>query len=264
MGAADLEERRHRRDRHRRRRTAGKRLPDVGASASIRPTRRSSLPRQRARATDKTQGPRRPSSRWPTTSDGRSATHRKRRPRRETFTAASLEAMRRIRTRPGAAARQPVRGGAEEYERAVDLDPGFARAYSGMAGVYANYFRQPDKAAASYEAAMKHLDRMTEREKYRTLGTYYLDIVRNYEKAIENFETARQVSTRPTTAATATWRWPTLTSADIQERADRSAQEPRDLSEEFAAALQLRDVFDVRRRLRHGDQRGTARAEGKP
>ncbi len=64
-----------------------------------------------------------------------------------------------------------------EYQRAIDLDPGFARAYSGMAGVYANYFRQPDKAAASYEAAMKHLDRMTEREKYRTLGTYYLDIV---------------------------------------------------------------------------------------
>ena len=76
-----------------------------------------------------------------------------------------------------------------EYQRAVDLDPGFARAYSGMAGVYANYFRQPEKAAASYEAAMKHLDRMTEREKYRTLGAYYLDIVRNYEKAIENFET---------------------------------------------------------------------------
>ena len=35
---------------------------------------------------------------------------------------------------------------------------------------------------------MKHLERMTEREKYRTLGTYYLDIVRNYDKAIENFE----------------------------------------------------------------------------
>ena len=67
--------------------------------------------------------------------------------------------------------------------------PASRRAYSGMAGVYTNYFRQPEKAAASYEAAMKHLDRMSEREKYRTLGTYYLDIVRNYEKAIENFET---------------------------------------------------------------------------
>ena len=151
-----------------------------------------------------------------------------------------------------------------EYQRAIDLDPGFARAYSGMAGVYTNYFRQPEKAAASYEAAMKHLDRMSEREKYRTLGTYYLDIVRNYEKAIENFETARQVSIRPTTAATATWPWAYMNIGEDPGRADRSPQEPRDLSEEFAAALQLRDVFDVLRRLRHGDQRGAARAGGKP
>src|SRR5262249_52418925 len=30
---------------------------------------------------------------------------------------------------------------------------------------------------------------MSEREKYRTLGTYYLTIARNYEKAVENFQT---------------------------------------------------------------------------
>ena len=98
---------------------------------------------------------------------------------------------------PGTAARRTgSRRHSREYQRAVDLDPGFARAYSGMAGVYVNYFRQPEKAAASYKAAMKHLDRMTEREKYRTLGTYYLDIVRNYEKAIENFETLVQALSR--------------------------------------------------------------------
>src|SRR5439155_11016581 len=32
-------------------------------------------------------------------------------------------------------------------------------------------------------------DRMGDREKYRTLGTYYLSIARNYEKAIENYQT---------------------------------------------------------------------------
>ena len=62
----------------------------------------------------------------------------------------------------------------QEYQRAVDLDPHFGRAYAGMAVVYANYLKQPDKAEASYKAALNHLDRMTEREKYRTLGTYYL------------------------------------------------------------------------------------------
>ena len=107
----------------------------------------------------------------------------------ETFTAASLDAMRAFAHAQELQRANRFGEALAEYQRAVDLDPGFARAYSGMAGVYINYFRQPEKAAASYEAAMKHLDRMTDREKYRTLGTYYLDIVRNYEKAIENFET---------------------------------------------------------------------------
>jgi serine/threonine protein kinase/tetratricopeptide (TPR) repeat protein len=108
---------------------------------------------------------------------------------RETFTAASLDAMRAFARAQELQQSNRYEEALAEYQRAVQLDPGFARAYSGMAGVYINYFRQPEKAAASYEAAMKHLDRMTDREKYRTLGAYYVDIVRNYEKAIENFET---------------------------------------------------------------------------
>jgi tetratricopeptide (TPR) repeat protein len=110
-------------------------------------------------------------------------------PAGETFTAASLDAMRAFAHAQELQRANRFEEALAEYQRAVALDPGFARAYSGMAGVYHNYFRQPEKAAASYEAAMKHLDRMTDREKYRTLGTYYLDVVRNYEKAIENFET---------------------------------------------------------------------------
>jgi len=40
----------------------------------------------------------------------------------------------------------------------------------------------------SYRNALKHLDRMSDREKYRTLGGYYLLVTHNYEKAIENYE----------------------------------------------------------------------------
>ncbi len=76
-----------------------------------------------------------------------------------------------------------------EYQRAVALEPSFGRAYAGMAVIYSNYFKEMEKADASYKAAFKHLDRMTEREKYRTLGTYYLNVARNYQKAIENYET---------------------------------------------------------------------------
>ena len=37
---------------------------------------------------------------------------------------------------------------------------------------------------------MQLVDRMTDREKFRTLGSYYMFIARNYEKAIENYEDA--------------------------------------------------------------------------
>jgi tetratricopeptide (TPR) repeat protein len=107
----------------------------------------------------------------------------------ETVTAGSLEAMRAYARAQQLSLTSKFPEALAEYQRAADLDPGFGRAYAGMAGVYANYFKQPDKAEASYQAALKHLDRMTEREKYRTLGTYYMDVARNYEKAIENFET---------------------------------------------------------------------------
>jgi tetratricopeptide (TPR) repeat protein len=56
-----------------------------------------------------------------------------------------------------------------------------------MGVVYRNLKREAE-AEAAYQQALKHLDRMTEREKYRTLGGYYF-IAGNYEKAIENYET---------------------------------------------------------------------------
>ena len=107
----------------------------------------------------------------------------------ETVTAGSLDAMRAYARAQELSLTSKFQEALAEYQRAVELDPGFGRAYAGMAGVYANYFKQPEKAEASYQTALKHIDRMTEREKYRTLGTYYLDIARNYEKAIENYET---------------------------------------------------------------------------
>jgi tetratricopeptide (TPR) repeat protein len=73
------------------------------------------------------------------------------------------------------------------YEQAVKLDPGFGRAYAGMGVIY-TVFKDEAKAKAAYDQALKYVGRMSDREKYRTLGTYYLSIVRNYEKAIENYE----------------------------------------------------------------------------
>jgi tetratricopeptide (TPR) repeat protein len=76
----------------------------------------------------------------------------------------------------------------EAYREAIAEDPAFGRAHAGMGVVYGN-LRQEARAEESYQKALQNLDRMSERERYRTLGGYYLLVSRNYEKAIENYET---------------------------------------------------------------------------
>jgi tetratricopeptide (TPR) repeat protein len=56
-------------------------------------------------------------------------------------------------------------------------------------GVIYTIFKDEARSKAAYEEALKLVDRMSDREKYRTLGTYYMSVARNYEKAIENYET---------------------------------------------------------------------------
>jgi serine/threonine protein kinase/tetratricopeptide (TPR) repeat protein len=74
------------------------------------------------------------------------------------------------------------------FKRATELDPNFGRAYSAW-GTAASKIGRQDEAEANYKKALSLLDRMTERERYRTLGVYYLAVSKNYDKAIENFST---------------------------------------------------------------------------
>lgn len=106
----------------------------------------------------------------------------------ETATAGSLDAMRAYASAQDLARANKIGDALKAYEEAIALDPQFGRAYAGMGVIYSN-FKQHDKAEAAYREALKHVDRMTDREKYRTLGGYYNLVVRNYEKAIENYET---------------------------------------------------------------------------
>ena len=57
--------------------------------------------------------------------------------------------------------------------RPQQLDPNFARAYTGMAAMAQNLGRSGD-AVKYMKLAMEHVDRMTERERYRDRGLYYL------------------------------------------------------------------------------------------
>ena len=74
------------------------------------------------------------------------------------------------------------------FRRAVEIDPNFGRAYSAWGTAAFKLGRQAE-AEDQHNKALSLLDRMTERERYRTLGVYYLAGSQNYDKAIENFET---------------------------------------------------------------------------
>jgi eukaryotic-like serine/threonine-protein kinase len=104
----------------------------------------------------------------------------------ETFTAASLDAAAayaRAQELQWAGRQEEA---IEQYRRAVDLDPDLGRAYAGLAALYANRGRRAE-AEQYYELAMSKIDRMTDREKYRTRGGYYL-FTRNSAAAINVFE----------------------------------------------------------------------------
>lgn len=104
----------------------------------------------------------------------------------ETFTAASLEAAKAYaEAQEFGWAGKPDEAKAA-YQRALAIDPNFGRAHSGLAATYANLGR-PAEAEASYLEALSHLDRMTEREKFRTRGGYYL-FKKNSDKAFEEFQ----------------------------------------------------------------------------
>jgi eukaryotic-like serine/threonine-protein kinase len=103
------------------------------------------------------------------------------------FTAASLEVVHQY----SVAMQQQFAGKTadafQSFSKAAELDPNFARAYSGMSGTSYDLGRQAD-GEKYIKLAMEHLDRMTERERYHTRGYYYL-VAGNYPKCIEEYST---------------------------------------------------------------------------
>jgi eukaryotic-like serine/threonine-protein kinase len=104
----------------------------------------------------------------------------------ESLTSASLEAVREYSLGQDVANAGRHEEAIAHYRAATERDPKFGRAYSGWATA-AYYSHRTDEAAAQWKRALALLDTMTEREKYRTLGAYYLGFAKNYPKAIENY-----------------------------------------------------------------------------
>ena len=104
----------------------------------------------------------------------------------ETFSSQSLEASQQYALGQELQWKGKWDEALQAYTRSTRLDPGLGRAYAGMAVIDANMGRKQE-AEGNFQQAMARIDRMSDREKYRTRGAYYL-LERNYGKAIEQFK----------------------------------------------------------------------------
>ncbi|MBI5067507.1 MAG: protein kinase [Deltaproteobacteria bacterium] len=104
----------------------------------------------------------------------------------ETFSAASLEAAHEYsRANDLALSQGKYDEARRHYLEAIRLDPGMGRAYSGLAAIEYNRGRAAE-AEKQLGAAMSRLDRMTERERQRTRGLWFM-LRRDADKAIDAY-----------------------------------------------------------------------------
>jgi len=108
----------------------------------------------------------------------------------ETFTAETLEAAHSYAAAQDLQQKGKWDAAIKEYQHATYLDPEFGRAFAGLAAMEANIGR-PQEAERNYKLALAHIDRMTDREKYRTRGSYYL-FIRDAQRAIEEYTNLAQ------------------------------------------------------------------------
>jgi tetratricopeptide (TPR) repeat protein len=101
------------------------------------------------------------------------------------FTAASLEAVHQYSIAMNEQFAGNFEAALQSFAKAAELDPNFARAYAGEAAVAGNLgkFQDAEKYA---KLAMAHVDRMTERERFRIRGMYYIR-TENWQKCIDEY-----------------------------------------------------------------------------
>ncbi len=104
---------------------------------------------------------------------------------RGAFTAASLAVVRQYAIAMEEQSAGKLEDAQRSFSKVVEMDPNFARGYAGLASVAGNLGR--DQESEKYaKLAMAHIDRMTERERYRIRGLYYLRS-ENWQKCIEEY-----------------------------------------------------------------------------
>ena len=118
---------------------------------------------------------------------GDTASRQDRQAEAESVTTSSLEALQSYTAAQELFANGKFDEAVTEYQRSTAKDPNFGRAYAGLATTL--FFMGRNKEAEdNWKKAVSLMERMTERERLRTQGTYFFAVARNYEKAIDNYE----------------------------------------------------------------------------
>ncbi len=110
-------------------------------------------------------------------------------------TTSSLEALKAYSLAADQSSRGKWLEAMEHYKHALELDPNFASAYSGLAVCYANT-GQPKLAAENAAKAYPLRDRVSEIEKLRISSFYYFYVTGELEKYIEVLELYKQTYPR--------------------------------------------------------------------
>ena len=103
----------------------------------------------------------------------------------ETLSATSLAVVREYAAAAEAMSRSKFADARESFSKAVALDPNFGLGHAGMAIASRNLDKQQD-AEKYIKEAVRHLDGMTERERYRTRGLFYF-ITSDYQNCVKEF-----------------------------------------------------------------------------
>ena len=106
----------------------------------------------------------------------------------ETYTVRSLEAAREYDIAQSLQRQGELEAAITHYRAATEHDPAFGRAWSGWA-IAAHGLGRTEESKQAWQKALEFLGSMTERERLRTMGIYYYGVTRNYQKAIETYET---------------------------------------------------------------------------
>ena len=101
------------------------------------------------------------------------------------FASSNLEAVHQYGTAMEQEFAGNMEGALQSLSKAAELDPNFARAYAGISVVDGNLGRRQD-AEKYAKLAMEHVDRLTERERYRIRGLYYI-ATQNWQQCVEEY-----------------------------------------------------------------------------